>query len=64
MGENAAKYIFDRFIQENVSNTRGYEGSGIGLSISKGMVELLGGRIWFETVKGEGTAFFFTIPLQ
>jgi signal transduction histidine kinase len=54
--------IFDTFTQENVSDTRGHEGSGLGLSIAKGFVELLGGRIWIESSKGEGSAFFFTLP--
>lgn len=37
-------------------------GSGIGLSLTKRLVELHGGKIWFESKKGEGTTFFFTIP--
>ena len=56
--------IFGKFIQENVSNTRGHEGSGLGLSIAKGFVELLGGRIWIESNKGKGSAFFFTLPVE
>ncbi len=56
--------IFDKFMQENVSDTRGHEGSGLGLSIAKGMVELLGGHIWLESSKGKGSAFFFTIPIE
>jgi signal transduction histidine kinase len=63
ISEEASKYIFDRFIQENASTTRNYEGSGIGLSISKGLVELLGGRIWFDSIKDQGTSFFFAMPL-
>jgi len=56
--------IFDKFFQENPSDTRGHEGSGLGLSIAGGIVALLGGRIWLESVKGEGSAFFFTIPSE
>ncbi len=57
----ARNRIFDNFMQEE-SSTRGPEGNGLGLSIAKGIVELLGGEIDFESVKGEGSTFFFTIP--
>jgi signal transduction histidine kinase len=58
----ARNRIFGNFMQEDISNTRGHEGSGLGLSIAKGLVELLGGEIDFESVKGQGSTFFFTIP--
>jgi CheY-like chemotaxis protein len=56
--------IFDLFTQEDSSMTRGHEGSGLGLSIAKGMVELLGGRIWAVSEKGFGSSFYFSIPLS
>lgn len=54
--------IFKRFRQGNESNTRSYEGSGLGLSISKAYVEMLGGKIWVESEVKKGSTFFFTIP--
>ncbi len=63
IGENAQKYVFDSFMQEDFSSTRMYEGSGLGLSIVKGIGSILGGEISLTSVKGEGTTFFFTIPI-
>jgi len=50
-------------MQEDNSYTRGYEGCGIGLSISTGLIELLGGTIWVDSEKGKGSTFFFTVPI-
>lgn len=55
--------IFEPFMQEDNSTTRGHEGSGLGLAIARGMVELLGGRIWVESEKNIGSTFYFTLPL-
>jgi CheY-like chemotaxis protein len=60
--ENQKELIFERFRQGSESNNRGYEGSGLGLSISKSYVEMLGGRIWMESKEGRGSTFYFTIP--
>ena len=54
--------IFERFRQGSESHNRGYEGSGLGLSISKSYVEMLGGKIWMESKEGKGSTFYFTIP--
>ena len=54
--------IFERFRQGSESHNRGYEGSGLGLSIAKTYVEMLGGEIWVESEEGNGSTFYFTIP--
>lgn len=54
--------IFERFRQGNESNSRNYEGVGLGLSISKAYVEMLGGKIWAESRVGFGSTFYFSIP--
>lgn len=54
--------IFDRFHQGNTSEAKKHGGAGLGLSISQQLVELQHGRIWVESVIGEGTTISFTIP--
>ena len=60
--KKAQKLIFESFMQENVSNTREHEGSGLGLTIANKMIELTGGTIRLQSVKGEGSIFSFNIP--
>jgi PAS domain S-box-containing protein len=56
--------IFERFRQVDDTNTRRYGGTGLGLTISKNLVKLLGGEIRVESEKGKGTRFFISLPLQ
>lgn len=56
--------IFEMFMQADTSMTRGYEGSGLGLSIAKGIINLLGGNISLESAVDKGTSFIITIPLN
>ena len=54
--------LFEEFRQVDGSTSRGYEGAGLGLALSKRLVELQGGQIWVESVPGRGSAFRFLIP--
>lgn len=62
--EEAQKNIFERFFRaDNAKNMDG-EGSGLGLSIAKMMLEATGGKIWFESKEGKGTTFYVGLPLS
>jgi two-component system, sensor histidine kinase and response regulator len=58
------KRIFSRFTRTASSVLSGHEGSGLGLEISKRLVEAMGGQIWLESVPGMGSAFYFTCPVD
>lgn len=64
IGINKSDYknIFNHFRKIEKTESKLYRGVGIGLSISKSMVELMGGEIWLESQPGSGSSFFFTLP--
>ncbi len=56
--------VFERFFQVERHLTRRHNGMGLGLSVAKVMVEMHGGRIWAESVEGQGSTFSFLLPVQ
>ncbi|MBN2103868.1 response regulator [bacterium] len=55
--------IFESFTQADASITRRFGGTGLGLTLCNQMIELMGGKIWFESEEGKGSTFSFTIPV-
>ena len=62
--ENKLGLIFDSFTQADASTSKTYGGTGLGLTISRRLVELMGGRIWVESMPGEGSTFSFLTILR
>jgi len=61
---SAIPHIFDRFYQVESHLTRHHTGMGLGLSVAKSMIEMHGGRIWVESVEGQGSTFTFLLPMR
>src|ERR1700734_3478800 len=53
--------IFDSFNQADASTTRQFGGTGLGLTISRGLIQMMGGRVWVESELGAGSRFHFTV---
>ena len=54
--------IFERFIQSDITDAMANQGAGLGLSITRAYIEMLGGKIWVESQEGIGSTFYFTLP--
>ena len=63
IAEAALSLIFERFVQADDSTTRRFGGSGLGTTIAKQLVELMGGTIGVRSALGEGSTFWFELPL-
>jgi len=57
-------FIFERFAQVEHSPDRLYGGTGLGLSIVKGLIDILGGKIWLKSKPGKGSSFYFSFPYE
>jgi signal transduction histidine kinase len=62
--EDQRGHIFEKFFRADNALRFVPEGSGLGLSLAKSLVEGWGGKIWFETEVNKGTTFFFTLPVE
>ena len=57
------KMLFSKFFRSGDEKVRESPGTGLGLSITKNLIELQGGKIWFESEFRKGTSFYFTVPI-
>jgi signal transduction histidine kinase len=65
INDDAKDFIFERFRKvENANSDKLYRGAGLGLAISKRLIELLGGKIWVDSEINKGSIFYFTLPFD
>jgi signal transduction histidine kinase len=61
---NQQAHVFSRFMRADNARLQGIGGTGLGLFLSRELVEQHGGRIWFESIEGHGSTFYITLPIQ
>jgi len=61
--ENQQKRVFSKFFRADNAVKMETEGSGLGLFLTKNIIEKHGGKIWFESEEGKGSTFYFTLPI-
>jgi PAS domain S-box-containing protein len=64
MNKEQQARIFQRFAQADDSTTRKFGGTGLGLALSQGLTELLGGKLWVESEEGKGSVFYLSLPTR
>ena len=64
MSEEFAEHIFEPFAQEHAENRSSYQGTGLGMSIVKNLINKMKGTITLETKQGEGSTFTITLPVK
>ena len=64
IAEEDQKKIFQKFFRSDDPKTREVTGTGLGLNITKSLIEMQGGQVWFESELRKGTTFHFTVPLS
>jgi len=64
MSEEQQAHVFDEFYRVSSEETPRIEGLGLGLYIAREIVTRMGGRMWLESTPGEGSTFYFSLPLN
>jgi PAS domain S-box-containing protein len=63
IAENEINLVFEKFYQSQISENAYEQGNGLGLPLARALIELNGGRLWFESQLGKGSQFYFALPL-